>query len=60
MQRVYRATVFALYQVALVMGIVLMPLALVTQRVGLRPPMDRVILGLKAAYERAEPEPTDP
>jgi hypothetical protein len=53
MQRLYRATLFALYQFTLLVGIVLMPLALLTQRLGLRLPVDRAVLGLKSAYEQA-------
>jgi hypothetical protein len=53
MQRLYRATLFALYQFTLLVGIVLMPLALVVKRIGIRLPVDRAVLGLKSAYERA-------
>jgi hypothetical protein len=55
MERLYHATVFALYQIALMAGIALMPLALVTQRFGVRLPVDRAVLGLKERYERAQP-----
>jgi hypothetical protein len=55
MERLYHATVFALYQIALMTGIALMPLALVTQRFGVRLPLDRAVLGLKERYERAQP-----
>lgn len=51
MERAYRATLLALYQFTLLVGIVLMPLALVTERLGLRLPVDRAVLGLKEAYE---------
>lgn len=54
MRRAYRATILALYQVTLVLGILLMPIALVTRKFGLRLPMDRLVLGLKGRYERAE------
>jgi hypothetical protein len=53
MQRAYRAILFALYQLALFAGILLMPLALVTRRFGIRLPVDWAVLGLKDAYERA-------
>jgi hypothetical protein len=46
--------VFALYQLALVVGIALMPLALVIQRFGVRLPLDRAVLGLKGRYEQAQ------
>ena len=52
MQRAYRTSLLALYQIALLVGIALMPLALVTQRFGIRLPLDRPILRLKDAYER--------
>ena len=60
MQRTYRATLLALYQLALLAGILLMPLALVTRRFGLRLPVDRAVLGLKHAYERASEGTTPP
>jgi hypothetical protein len=53
MQRAHRATLLALYQLTLLAGILLMPLALVTQRFGIRLPIDRAVLSLKNAYERA-------
>jgi hypothetical protein len=53
MERTYRATLLVLYQFTLLVGILLMPLALVTSRLGVRLPIDRAVLGLKAAYERA-------
>jgi hypothetical protein len=52
MERVYRASLFALYQVALFAGILLMPLALVTSRLGVELPVDRAVVRLKRAYER--------
>ena len=52
MERLYRTTLFAMYQLTLFAGIALLPVALVTQRFGVRLPVDRAILGLKAAYER--------
>jgi hypothetical protein len=53
MERLYRATLFALYQLTLVAGIAMLPLALVTRRVGLELPMDRAVMGLKERYEQA-------
>jgi hypothetical protein len=52
MERLYHATLFALYQLTLVAGIALLPVALLTERLGLRLPLDRAVLGLKNAYER--------
>ena len=52
MERAYRVTLLAMYQLTLLVGILLMPLALLTERLGLRLPVDRAVLGLKEAYER--------
>ncbi|WP_276260868.1 hypothetical protein [Haloglomus litoreum] len=49
----YRATLLALYQFSILLGILLFPLALAARRAGLRMPMDRVIERLGAAYENA-------
>jgi hypothetical protein len=46
-----RATVFVLYQLSLLTGIVLLPMALVMRKVGLSLPINRVIDRLEAAYE---------
>ena len=54
MQRIYRATLLALYQMTLLVGILLMPLALVTSKFGVRLPIDRAILRLKKAYEQTQ------
>ena len=51
--RLYRATVFALYQCSLLLGILLMPFALVAGRVGLTLPVHRLVTRLGDAYERA-------
>ena len=53
MERLYRTTLFALYQLTLLVGIMLMPVALVTQRLGFRLPIDRAVLSLKESYEHA-------
>ena len=50
-QRVYRTTLFALYQVSLALGIVLMPFALVMNRAGVTLPVHRLIENLRDAYE---------
>lgn len=52
MERIYRAIVLALYQFTLLVGIMMMPVALLTKKVGVRLPIDRVVLGLKGKYER--------
>jgi hypothetical protein len=55
MERLYRATLLALYQLTLLVGIMMMPVALVTRKLGIRLPLDRAVLGLKQAYEQQEP-----
>lgn len=57
--KVYRATLLALYQFSLLLGIVLLPVALVTRRVGVTLPIHRVIDRLDAAYEAASTESSD-
>ncbi|MFB6073640.1 MAG: hypothetical protein ABEJ89_01350 [Haloarculaceae archaeon] len=51
--RVYRAAVFALYQLTLLAGIMLLPLALAVRKVGLRLPLGQAVDRLGSAYERA-------
>lgn len=51
MKRIYRALVLALYQLTLFMGILLLPVAVVTRRLGLRIPVDRAIERLNEAYD---------
>ncbi|WP_193767633.1 hypothetical protein [Halorientalis pallida] len=50
--RLHSGLLFALYQLSLMLGIVLMPLALVTSRFGVTLPIHRMIDRLGAAYER--------
>jgi hypothetical protein len=52
--RLHTATIFALYQLTLLAGIVLLPVAMVTERLGVRLPIDRAVTGLKDAYERSQ------
>lgn len=54
MERIYRAIVLALYQFTLLVGILMMPVALLTKKLGIRLPIDRVVLGLKGKYERTD------
>ena len=49
----YRAFVFALYQLSIVLGIALLPVALAAEKVGLRLPFGRLVDRLGGAYERA-------
>lgn len=50
---VYRAGVLALYQLSILLGIALLPFALVARRVGVSLPIGRVIERLDAAYTTA-------
>ena len=49
--RLYRALVFALYQLSIVVAIALLPVALVTSRVGLPLPIGRFVARLGSASE---------
>lgn len=52
MERIYHATLLALYQLTLLAGIALMPLALLTERLGIRLPIHRAVQRLGDAYEQ--------
>ncbi len=52
--RVHHATLFALYQLCIVLGIVAMPLALATRRFGVTIPIHRLIKDVGDAYEAAQ------
>ncbi|MEF8775411.1 MAG: hypothetical protein V5A43_02775 [Haloarculaceae archaeon] len=56
--RLYRTTLLALYQFSLMLGIILMPIALVTRKVGFTLPFHRVVSRLGDAYERAVETPS--
>jgi hypothetical protein len=49
--RLYRGTVLALYQLSLLLGIALLPIALVARRFGVALPIHRMISRLGDAYE---------
>jgi hypothetical protein len=51
---VYRTGLFALYQLTVVLGIVMMPLALAARRVGVRVPLGRLVEATGEAYENAQ------
>ena len=53
--RLYQFSVFALYQLSLLLGIFLLPVALVAQKLGVPFPVHRVIIRLKEAYQHASP-----
>jgi len=47
-----RATLFVLYQVSLLAGILLLPIALLLRRVGVTLPVHRLVARLGTAYDR--------
>jgi hypothetical protein len=53
--RLYRATLFVLYQLSLLAGIALLPVAIVANRAGVELPFHRAVIRLADAYERADP-----
>ena len=53
--RLYQLGVFALYQLTLLLGIFMLPLALVARKLGIPIPVHRVVMRLDEAYERATP-----
>ncbi|SEQ38694.1 hypothetical protein [Natrinema salaciae] len=52
--RAYHATLFALYQLCIVIGIVAMPLAIAARQAGLTLPVHRVLANVEEAYEAAQ------
>jgi len=53
--QLYRGLVFALYQLSLLLGIVLLPIALVLGRMGVPLPIHKVVRRLEDAYAGATP-----
>ncbi len=53
--RVYRATLFALYQLCIVVGIAAMPLAIAARQAGFTLPVHRLLENVEGAYEAAQP-----
>ncbi|WP_247728652.1 hypothetical protein [Halovivax limisalsi] len=51
--RVYRSTLFALYQSAIMLGIMLMPVALASKQLGITVPLHRLLGRVETAYENA-------
>lgn len=49
----YRATLFALYQFAVALGIALLPVALLARQVGIHLPLGRLVERLGNAYDKA-------
>ncbi|GAA0230839.1 hypothetical protein ACFFQF_14320 [Haladaptatus pallidirubidus] len=53
-----RATLFALYQMSVLTGILLLPVAIMARRVGVPFPMHRLMESIGNAYEESiEPRP---
>lgn len=50
-----RATLFALYQLSIALGIVLLPVALLARQGGVNLPVGRLVARLGEAYEDARP-----
>jgi hypothetical protein len=50
---IHRATVFMLYQLSLLTGIVMLPMALAMRKAGVELPLHRVIERVGTAYEHA-------
>ncbi|WP_225334113.1 hypothetical protein [Halomicrobium urmianum] len=53
--QLYSGVVFALYQLSVLTGILLLPVALLMRRLGLSVPMHRVVRRLEEAHESARP-----
>lgn len=49
----YRKTLFALYQLTVAVGILLLPLAVATRKLGVSLPLHRLVESLGDAYEGA-------
>ena len=54
--RVHRATLFALYQLCIMVGIIAMPIAMATRRIGFTLPLHRLIENVGDAYEATQHE----
>ncbi|NUB91838.1 hypothetical protein HT576_12510 [Haloterrigena sp. SYSU A121-1] len=54
--RVYHATLFALYQLCILIGIVAMPLAIAARQAGVTLPIHRVLANVEDALEVRQSE----
>ena len=52
--RAYHATLFALYQLCIVIGIAAMPLAFAARQAGLTLPVHRILATVEDAYEATQ------
>lgn len=50
----HRTATFALYQLTLALGILMMPVALLARRAGVRLPIDRMVEAASTAYEHTD------
>lgn len=57
-ERLYANILFALYQMSVVLGIVMLPVALLTRHVGYTPPIHRLVERLGNAYAARKAEST--
>jgi len=53
--RLYRSALFTTYQLTLLLGIALLPVALVARQFGVTLPIHRIVTRLADAYEDASP-----
>lgn len=51
-ERLTRPILFGAYQLSLLLGVVLLPVALLLGRLGVTLPVHRIVEGLSVAYER--------
>jgi hypothetical protein len=51
--RLYATALFALYQLSVLFGIVMLPLAIVARRAGVALPVHRIVTKLGNSYEQA-------
>jgi hypothetical protein len=51
--KLYRMSLLALYQLTVALGILVMPLAMLARRAGLRLPIHRIVEAADRAYENA-------
>lgn len=52
--RVYHASLFALYQLCIVIGIAVMPLAIAARQAGVTLPVHRLLESVEEAYEASQ------
>ena len=53
-KRTYRATLFALYQMSIILGILLLPVALAARQAGISIPLHQLVDSLGEAYDDAQ------